>query len=390
VTRTKVAFVLPSLHGGGAERAAVLLLNNLPQDAYEPVLYLFAREGAYLDHVAPHVRTIIGRRGRVARLLALRRFVADERVDVVVSFLSHFTTYLAVRTAAGRPRFVISQQTPLSAFLQDADYHWRRPVSRRVFETVARAIYPRVDLVVATSHGVANDLVRRFAVKPEQIVVVPNPVDLSEVERRSGDEAGDLEARDASAVDGDVTRSGDLPLIVTAGRLADAKNLPLLVDALQVLASRLAFRAWILGQGELESDLRRRLAAAGLEHRVRLLGFRANPWREMARADLFVLTSRYEGFGNVLIEAMACGLPVVATASEGTRDIVVDGLTGYLVERHEPEAVAGAIERLLTDVEARARFATAARERARMFAVPAVIERFTDAIRRIAAPRSVS
>jgi glycosyltransferase involved in cell wall biosynthesis len=372
VARLKVVFVLPSLHGGGAERAAVTLLAGLSPASYELTLYLFAREGPYLSQLPVHARVVVGSPGRVGRLLALRRYIATAQPDIVVSFLSHFTVYAAVRTAGTAARYVVSQQTPLSGFLQDADYHWRRPAHRRVFETVARAAYPGVDLIAATSRGVADDLVANFSVRRDQIAIVHNPVDVSAVE-----------ASAAEPIEPALT-ADDVPTIVTAGRLADAKNLPLLVSSLAALARRVNFRAWILGQGELEADLRQRLAAADLASRVTLLGFQANPWKFMARATVFVLTSRYEGFGNVLIEAMACGLPVVATASYGTREIVRHDESGLLVEAHEPDAVAAALERILTDASLHNRMRAAARVRAREFSVPAVVREFGEALQRVA------
>ena len=134
-------------------------------------------------------------------------------------------------------------------------------------------------------------------------------------------------------------------MIVAAGRLADAKNYPLLIDALALLRQRVPARLFILGQGDrgaAAARAGRRAAARG--RRGDLCGFQRNPWKYIARADVFALSSRYEGFGNVLVEAMACGVPVVATAFAGTRDIVRDGVDGLLVERHEPAAVAAALD----------------------------------------------
>ncbi|MGQ0732032.1 MAG: glycosyltransferase [Acidobacteriota bacterium] len=368
MSRLKVMFVLPSLHGGGAERAAVTLLQGMSPTHYDLTLYLFAREGAYLDQVPAHVRLEGAGGNRVARVLALARAIAAARTDVVVSFLSHFTVYAAVRASRSGARYVISQQTPLSSFLGDADYRWRQPARRLVFSTVARAVYARADLIAATSRGVADDLVANYRARRDRIVIVHNPVNVEEVERRADEPLGaDLE-------------TGDVPTIVTAGRLAEAKNLPLLVDSLKALAHTTAFRAWILGQGELEADVRQRLADARLTDRVRLLGFQDNPWKFMTRADVFVLTSHYEGFGNVLVEAMACGLPVVATASSGTREIVEHETTGLLVEDHAPAQVAAALERLLADRAHRARLAAAARARARAFSVSAIAARFGHAL----------
>src|SRR5204863_9263240 len=127
-----------------------------------------------------------------------------------------------------------------------------------------------------------------------------------------------------------------------------------------------------LGHGEQEATLRDMVAQRGLADAVRFCGFQANPWKYFARADVFALTSRYEGFGNVLVEAMACGVPVVATSSPGTREIVSVGDDGLLVDRHEPAALAAALARVLEDSQLRARMAAAARRSATRFAVPVI------------------
>jgi glycosyltransferase involved in cell wall biosynthesis len=364
----RVTFVLPSLHGGGAERAAVILLNGLASRGHEATLFLFRREGVYFDHLDARVRLVVGQGGRVGRVNALRRFLAETPQHAVVSFLSHFSTYAAVRASRSGAKYVISQQTPLSAFLTDEDYHWRRPVQRRVFAAVTRAIYPRADAIAATSQGVATDLMQSFGSPADRIFVVPNPVELDAVEQAARE-----------PIEPQLT-VGEGPTLVTAGRLAEVKNLPLLVDALEVLARTTRFRAWILGGGELEGALRSRLARSSIGDRVTLLGFQKNPWKYMARADAFVLTSRYEGFGNVLIEAMASGLPVVATASYGTRDIVEHEVNGLLVEEHRPDAVAAALGRVLTDDSLRRRLAAAGRASAMRFAAPNVVTQFDSLI----------
>lgn len=367
----RVTFVLPSLHGGGAERAAVLLINELAVRGYDATLYLFSKEGAYFDQLASGVRVVVGKTGRAGRIAALRRFLASTPQHVVVSFLSHFTVFAAVRTSGAGAKYVISQQTPLSAFLGDEDYAWRQPLRRRLFTRVARAVYPRADAIAATSQGVEDDLVKHFAVPRGRVAIVHNPVDVATVQQRSSE-----------PLERPLPEDG-VPTIVTAGRLAHAKNLPLLVEALELLAPRVAFRAWILGQGELEGALRAAVARAGLERRVSLLGFQSNPWKYMARADVFVLTSRYEGFGNVLIEAMAAGLPVVATASHGTREIVRHETNGLLVESHQAASVADALERVLTDVDFRRALARGARESAPAYAVPRVADRLEALIGRL-------
>ncbi len=360
----KVCFVLPSLNGGGAERAAVHILNALDPAVWDRSMYLFRREGAYLNDVDQSIRLENGADGsRSGRLAALRRFVRAERPDIVVSFLSYFSVLTAVRSAAVGARVVFNQQTPMSAFLEDKDYAWRQPLRRRVFSIVARLGYRAADAVVATSSGVADDLARAFGVARNRIAIVNNPVDLNAVQAAAREP---LDPKNEKAW-------VQPPVIVAAGRLAEAKNYPLLIEALAIVRQSVpAVRLLILGTGELERPLRALVQARGLDDAVVFAGFQRNPWKFMAHADVFVLTSHYEGFGNVLVEAMACGAPVVATASPGTREIITSGVDGVLVERHDAADVAAAIVRVLTVAEWRARLADGGRRRAQGFALPVI------------------
>ena len=360
--RRKICFVLPSLAGGGAERAAVQILNALDPAAWDRSMYLFTREGPYLADVSSSVRVDGGEQpSRVGRWRALRRFVIETRPEIVVSFLSYFTVLSAVRAARVGARVVFNQQTPMSAFLADGDYPWRRRWHRRLFTIATRAGYAAADLVVATSQGVADDLVAAFGVARARVRVVHNPVDLDAVAAAAQEPLDPAHAA-----------RWRRPVIVAAGRLAEAKNYPLLIEALALLRQRVAARLFILGQGDEEQPIRALVAARGLDDAVTLCGFQSNPWKYVARADVFALTSHYEGFGNVLVEAMACGIPVVATRSSGTIDIVRDGVDGLLVERHEPAAVAAALERILGDEAVRLRLSNEARAGAGRFALPVI------------------
>jgi glycosyltransferase involved in cell wall biosynthesis len=362
MARTKVCFVLPSLSGGGAERAAVHILNALDPARWDRSMYLFRREGPYLDAVDHSIALASGAGGsRVRRWIDLRRFLKTTRPQLVVSFLSYFTVLTAVRAASIGARVVFNLQTPMSAFLADADYDWRHPWHRRAFTLVARAGYRLADAIITTSKGVADDLVSTFGVAAARIRVVHNPVD-----------AAAIAAAASESLDAAHERVWSHPTIVAAGRLADAKNYPLLLDAFAIVRRTVPARLFILGQGERETPLREQIERLGLEEAVVLCGFQANPWKYIARADVFALSSRYEGFGNVLIEAMACGVPVVATSSPGTREIVSDGTDGLLVDRHEASAVAAALERVLTDTTLRRRLAEQALLSVQKFALPAI------------------
>ena len=338
-------------------------------------MYLARREGAYLDDVAAGIRLHAGSGGsRVSQWLQLRKFLATERPRIVMAFLSYFSVLTAARSAAASSRVVFNQQTPMSAFLEDADYAWRRPLRRRLFTSAARRGFNAANVVVATSRGVADDLERSFGVRPERLAVIPNPVDIGEVRLRASQP---LEAPFAHAW---TPRT-----IVAAGRLADAKNYPLLIEAMAIVRERVDSRLVILGQGDRESALRALVSARGLDDVVEFAGFQSNPWKFIARAAVFVLTSRYEGFGNVLIEAAACGVPLVATASPGTRDIVRHEVDGILVEEHSPQHVADALVRVLTDAPLQVRLRANAAEGAARFSLEHVTAAYDQLFTRLAA-----
>jgi glycosyltransferase involved in cell wall biosynthesis len=160
--------------------------------------------------------------------------------------------------------------------------------------------------------------------------------------------------------------------VVAAGRLAGVKNYPLLIEAFALLRNRMPASLFILGKGDEEPALQRLIQARGLADAVHLCGFQRNPWKYIARADVFALTSQYEGFGNVVVEAMACGVPVVATTSPGTRDIVRSGTDGLLVDRHEPAAVAAALAQVLSDAALRQRMVEHARRKAEHYRIESV------------------
>lgn len=368
--RRKVCFVLPSLAGGGAERAAVQILNALGAD-WDCSMYLFKREGPYLSELSPEVALTTGsRQSRIGRWRELRQYIVATNPDVVVSFLSYFTVLSAVRAALTRARVVFHQQTPMTAFLEDADYEWRHTWRKRVFQSVTRFGYSAADLIITSSRGVADDLTAAFGIDPSQIRVVGNPVDVAAVTAAASEPLSpEDEARWVR------------PVIVAAGRLADAKNYPLLIEALARLRVTIPARVFVLGQGDRGDALRQLAQGRGVDEAIVWCGFQANPWKFMARADVFALTSRYEGFGNVLIEAMACGTPVVATRSPGTDDIIQDGVDGLLVTDHTPAAMAEALRRVITDGARREALSVAARRSANRFTPPAIAGRYDAVLR---------
>jgi glycosyltransferase involved in cell wall biosynthesis len=358
----KICFVIPTLTSGGAERVAVTVLSAL--DRHERVLYLFSdKDAVYLDRVAPGIRIVVATQaGWLGRMREFAAFLREFNPDIVMPFLSYFITAIAVSVAGVRSIVIFNQGTPTSGFLDDPDFSWQSPWRRRGFAVMTRFFYRRADAIVATSQGVADDLSNNYGVPAAKIRVLHNPVDLELINERAQE-----------SIDGEL--SNDRPVVAAAGRLASVKNYPLLIAALAELSSTTPVHVWILGEGPERARLEALAAQSGVGSLVRFLGFQSNPWRFIARADAFALTSTYEGFGNVLIEAMACGTPVVATRSPGTVEIVDDGRNGVLVE-HEARSIAQAIARLLIDRDHRDALVARAKDSVAHYALPAVAARY--------------
>ena len=333
-------------------------------------MFLFSRTGPYLDELdSSIVLASASGSGRWAQWQSLRAYIRRTRPQVVVSFLSYFSVLTAVRAAAVGARVVFNQQTPMSAFLEDGDYPWRRGWRRAVFNQATRTGYAAADLIVTTSKGVADDLVDTFGVRRENIAVVPNPVDVEAVTRAA-----------AQPIDPQYQSVWTRPVIVAAGRLAEAKNYPLLIDAIAELRKQIDVRLFILGTGELEPAIRERIRQRGLDASIILCGFQKNPWKYIGKADVFALSSRYEGFGNVLIEAMACGVPVVATRSAGTTEIVRHGVDGLLVDTHDPSSLSRALATLIADPKVLERMSAAAVQGAERFALPRIARLYDETL----------
>ncbi len=226
--------------------------------------------------------------------------------------------------------------------------------SRKVqlYETIDRLHLRYMDRVVCVSHGQARR-VRRAGVPPSRIIVIPNAA------RLSASPGADAEGREQ--LESFFRQAGDF-VVAGAGRLSPEKGVAVLIEAAKhVVAHIPAVRFVVFGEGVQRPALERMIAAAGLEHAFALPGFRSDLDQLLPNADLFVLPSFTEGLPNVVLEASASALPVVATAVGGTPEVVADGKTGLLIPAGDPEKLAARIIELLADEPRRRCFGEAGR-----------------------------
>jgi glycosyltransferase involved in cell wall biosynthesis len=238
--------------------------------------------------------------------------------------------------------------------------------------------YSRADAVVALSEGVREELMEDYLLDPRYTVTIHNPVDVSGI-------AAATEAVRNSIQD--VPNDG--PLIVGCGRLHRQKGFDLLIEAFADLDDARA-QLVILGEGPERKALETLARSKGVADRVLMPGFERRPEKWLAKAAIFVLPSRWEGFGHVLVEALAAGVPVVsAWAPHGPADILDDGKTGLLVPTGNAVALGTAINRLLVDKGLRGRLVEAGRKTAERFSLPVIAGRYGDLIEDVAGKNTV-
>lgn len=342
-----VAIYLPSLAGGGAERVMVSLANGFVRRGLAVDLILARAEGPYLPEVAKAVRIIdLGCSRVLTSLPGLVRYLRQTRPTALLTAMSHANVIAVLARDLARvpTRVVISERDHFSASLGRA-----RGLRARGLIALMRRVYRRADAAVAVSEGVADDMAFRMGLPRNRIDVIFNAVDVDEVQARA--DAAFL----PPWLDGPPGA-----LIVAVGRLAPQKGFTTLISAFARVRAERPARLVILGEGPLREALEAEAKRLGVAADVGLPGFVENPFPVLRRADLFVLSSRHEGFPNVLIQAMACGTPVVATeCPSGPAEILDGGRWGRLVPVDDDAALAKAISATLDgpdhpDVAARA------------------------------------
>ena len=321
--------------GGGAQRVMVNLAGGFADRGYKVDLVVGSAEGHYLSQVSKDIRIVDLRVSRmVASTAPLIQYLRRERPAAMLSAMDYvnFVALWARRIARVSTTLVISEHNTLSLAVRHAS---RRRVRMRPW--LMKRLYPWADRMVAVSRGVADDLAITTGLPRDRVDVIYNPVITPEIE-----------AMAEAPLSHPWFEPRQPPVVLGAGRLTAQKDFGTLIRAFARVREHQPARLMILGQGPDHSELESLINRLGLDQDVLLPGFVANPYAYMARASVFVLSSRWEGLPTVLIEALFCGAPVIATdCPSGPREVLDDGRHGRLVEVGDEQTLATEMERAL-------------------------------------------
>lgn len=358
--RPHALFFLPHLGGGGAEMNAVRVASALGCHGCDASFAVGRGPGSYARMLPESVGVKVLDTGRIdsstLRLMRsvrpLRQWVAKERPDLVCSFMDapSLAMLKALWKCADRPRLVLSIQNSLTARYLD-----KRNLRSMLELQLIRKWYPRADHIVALSQGVASELEQLVREVRDRITVIHN----------AGLQESPGQQNNALPV---APRPDTGQVIVACGRLVEQKGYPYLLRAFAEAARDRDVWLWILGEGPLKGTLTELAETLGIGERVKFLGFQDDPHAYMRAADVFVLSSLWEGFGNVIVEAMAAGAPVVSTCCpHGPGEIIEHDVNGLLVPPRDEAALSKALLRVLNDEALREQLRRAGLDRAKDF-----------------------
>ncbi len=334
--RTKVLFVIENLMGGGAERVFVNLLNNVDKCLFEPVLVVVNSGNGANKYNPPEGVQLINLQTRKTRaLFPLMRVIRHERPDIVFSNLAPINVLCLMAKLLlrdFRTKYIARETTIKSISIKETKAN---PLVRLVYGQLVRFFYPFADCIVALSNGSKDDLVTNFGIDGEKIVVIHNPIDVKEVIHKSMEMIEDADAWKRHFN------------VICVGSLVKSKGHIYLLEAMNELVNKRGYdiKLRLIGTGPLRKELGEVAKRYHLEKHVEFLGFQTNPFKYMRNGDVFVLPALWEGFGNVIVEAMACGIPVISTLCEsGPREIIEHSKTGILVEPKNVSQIVEAIQ----------------------------------------------
>lgn len=311
----RVLFLIPTLQGGGAERVFVTILKHINRLKFEPILAVVSlHDSIYQNDVPKDVQIIDLKCESVTRAVPkIIYLIWTLKLDVVFTTLGHLNLALALlRPLLPRKiRYVARESSIVS----------RLPIAYNLpfwWFWAYKKFYKKLDLLVCQSFDMAADLVNNFDFPRDKVVTINNPFDADRISSLAA-KAVDAYPPDKSLIN-----------VVAAGRLSFEKGYDILIKALK-LTKNSNIHLTILGDGSIRGELLELISNLSLNDRVRLLGFQSNPYPYLANADVFVLSSRFDGFPNVVLEALACGTPIISTPALGGVYELIDGVEGCII-----------------------------------------------------------
>jgi glycosyltransferase involved in cell wall biosynthesis len=332
--QNRIALMIPTLVGGGAERSYLNLAEGFHRAGYIVDLILKQAIGEYLSQVPKGINLVDLRASRMARTLpGLIRYLQTGRPCALIAGLelTHMIALIAQAVSGVPTKVIVTLNSVVSQ-----EKHFYLP-TRSMEKLLMKLLYPRAGEIVGVSKGTARDFSNFLGIPLAKIHVIYNPAITPNLLENA-----------KQTINHPWLVDGQPPVVLGVGRLEPVKDFSTLIKAFALARQYAPLRLLILGEGEQREELERLVHQLGLQEDASLPGFQQNPFPFMQRAAVLALTSLREASPNVIIQAMACGCPVIATnCPGGTSELVDDGSYGHLVPVGDSTAMAQAIREVL-------------------------------------------
>ncbi|OGZ68547.1 MAG: hypothetical protein A3D35_02290 [Candidatus Staskawiczbacteria bacterium RIFCSPHIGHO2_02_FULL_34_9] len=374
--RKRIFFLIPVLNGGGAERNIINIIKNLHNPDYDFTVVTGNIGGNLESELGKDVKIINMNRSTILGLfLGLKKVLKQEKPDILVSALPHMNTIsmMAKSFSFSKTKMVLTEHTTVSSLSTTARSLLKRLVAKIILPNLMRIYYRAADKIICVSEGVKEDL-SLIVGKLAQMQVIYNPVFDESILNLAKEPLGEDQYIFECAY----------PVIIAVGRLVKAKDYPNLLNAFKKVLAVKKATLLILGEGPEEKYLKNLVTQLKIYNDVVFLGFKKNPYKYMAHSSLFVLSSVREGFGNVIVEAMACNVPVVATnCKSGPGEIINNEVNGLLVEPQNSEALSSAIIKILQNDKFAKSLSDNGLERAKYFSIEKSVKEYENVFNKL-------
>ena len=361
----KIAFFIIDLYRGGGEKVVVDLSNDLVQRGFDVDLVLVKKRGPYLDLVDKNVEIVDLDVDRIIfSLPKLIRYLKQNKPKALLSISKHphLISIWAKMISRVDTKIILRLGIPFSRGGSKAN--WRE----RILPILIKMFYPFADLIVGNSEFITNDFRSVVKVKDSKITTIYSPKPTEEILSKSLEKTGE-----------DWLDNKDKPVIISVGRLTEQKGFTTLLEAFIKSQEKIDSRLIILGNGEDQEVLEKMAISSGVSDKFKIIGFQKNPYAFMAKSDIYVLPSRYEGMPNAMIEAMICGVPVIASDIPPAVEITRNGEFGINYPLDNVDTLAGEMVGMLGDKNKLEMFGKKAKERVKVFDHEVIMKRYIEA-----------
>ena len=320
----KIFLIIPNLHRGGAEKFMTFLANNLDKNKFDVSLVLLEKKGSYLKELSDNVKIIdIGTKKVSKSFFSIIRLLNKEKPDIVFSTLGHLNLLMMmIKPFVNKKIKFIAREASIPSIYNKND--------KKVFNLLYKILYPKFDKIVCQSNFMLKDLKINYQISPDKMVVIHNPVDIDKITKLKKEVPKDLDLNKKN--------------VIAVGSLEPVKCYDKLIEYfLNIKDKNICLN--IIGEGSLKQKMEVFIKNNNAEDKIKLLGFKRNPYQYMYHSDLFVIVSKFEGFPNAVLESIACGTPVLGfKCPGGIEDIIVENINGWYVKNRDFKKLINEIE----------------------------------------------